>query len=177
MFSKTQKCYRDLYESFKVKVFHSLSHELDIIIVLSPIYGFRASTFITIQLGRKFKGKVDENWQNAIRKPELKSTALGSESPIQEGYGCAKANPEEAMKMITQLEHCSFEDELRALGFSLEQRRLQGDLQYLKRAYKKDGDGLFTRGWSDRTRRNGFKLKENEFRLDMKKISLSVMKY
>jgi len=47
-------------------------------------------------------------------------------------------------------------------------RRLQGDLiaafQYLKGAYRKDGEGLFTRECSDRTRRNGSKLKEGRFR-------------
>ncbi|GAB0183313.1 hypothetical protein GRJ2_000796600 [Grus japonensis] len=52
--------------------------------------------------------------------------------------------------MIKGLEHLSYEDRLRESGlFSLEKRRLWEDLavafQYLKGAYRKDGEGLFTR--------------------------------
>jgi len=67
-----------------------------------------------------------------------------------------------ATKMITGLEHLSYEDRLRELGLFKMKRRLQGDLiaafQYLKWAYRKDEEGLFTRVCSDRTRGNGSKL-------------------
>jgi len=74
--------------------------------------------------------------------------------------------------MIRGLEHLCCEEMLRELGlFSLQKRRLWGDLlaafQHLKGAYKKDGDRLFNRACSNRTRGNGFKLKEGRFRLDI----------
>ncbi|KAJ7410362.1 hypothetical protein BTVI_53410 [Pitangus sulphuratus] len=67
--------------------------------------------------------------------------------------------------MIRRMEHLSYKQRLRDLGlFNLENRWLKSDLieafQYLNGDYKKDGEGLFTRARSERTRRNGFKLKE-----------------
>jgi len=57
--------------------------------------------------------------------------------------------------------------------FSLENRRLQGDLiaafQYIKGAYRKDWDRFFSRVCCDKTRNNGFKLREGRFRLDIRK--------
>jgi len=90
------------------------------------------------------------------------------EPSAQDRPGLVGAGPEEAPAMIRGLEHLRWEERLRELGlFSLEKRRLWGDLraafQYLKGAYRKDGDKCFSRAFCDRTRGNRFKLKESRF--------------
>ena len=62
------------------------------------------------------------------------------------------------------LELLFYEVRLREMGlFSLEKRRLEGDLivafQHSKGAYKQVGERLFTREDSDRIRGNGLKLR------------------
>lgn len=66
-----------------------------------------------------------------------------------------------------------YDDKVRELGVVQPAER-SGDLiaafLYLKRAYKKDQEGLFVRECSDSMRGNAIKLKDRKFRLDVMKL-------
>jgi len=102
-----------------------------------------------------------------VLRPALEPSARGRQGPVGAG-------PEETTTIIRGLEHLCCEERVRELGlFSVEERRLQGDLivafQCLKRAYRKDGDKHFSGACCNRMRGNGFLLEENRFRLDIRK--------
>lgn len=77
----------------------------------------------------------------------------------------------EQIQRMTKLVRGFQQSEMERTGFAVPRQEKIGEnlLQYIKQAFKKDGERLFVRACNGRREDNGFKMKEGRYRLDIRK--------